>query len=184
MHMYWQYAGVALALLMYYLFLRDVLRGVLKQSLATWGLWGVLDLITTISIIQEGGNWLILAVYTAGSLVLCFSLAYKKQFAWTWFESFTVLLVGVCLLAWYFLGPKATTIAGTASVALATLPQLKDSWLKPDRDSAQLWTGWFVVNTLFFLGGASWEVKEVLYPIVCMGLCLSLVVVNRSQCPA
>lgn len=179
MHAYWQYAGAALSLLLYRLIVKDVLRGVLRQSLATWGLWGLLDLITLISIIVENGNWLILAIYVLGSLAVCSSLAYKKQFEWTWFETFVVALVGSCLLVWYYLGPKATTVAGTISVALATLPQLKDSWLTPDRNSVKIWAGFLVVNIFFFLGGASWEVKEVLYPLVCVGLCVALTAINR-----
>lgn len=179
MHAYWQWAGVALSILLYRLIIKDVLRGILRQSLVTWSLWGALDLITLVSIIVEKGNWLILAIYVMGSLVVCSSLAYKRQFAWTWLESFIITLVGLCLLVWYYLGPTATTIAGTTSVALATLPQLKESWFTPNRKSVRIWAGFLIVNIFFFLGGASWEVKEVLYPLVCVGLCTALMVVNQ-----
>lgn len=184
MHAYCQWAGAALSLLLYVFITRNVLRGVLVQSFATWGLWAMLDLITVVSIMVERGNWLVLATFVVGSSAVCLSLAYKRHFGWTWFETCVAVLVGVCLLVWYCLGPKATTIAGTVSVALATLPQLKDSWLAPNRKSVKIWTGFLVINILFFLGGQSWEIKEVLYPLVCVGLDLSLMVADWRQRPA
>lgn len=175
---FWIVLGVLTAVPLYLVLVRSILNEGTEQNLASWGLWAILDLITVLSVIVEGGNWPIIALYTLGSFSLCVVLAFRKQFRWTWFESFIVLLVLGCLLAWYLKGPTLTTIAGTTAVGLATLPQLRDSFLKPDRKTVKIWFGFTLANFFSLLGAETWEIKEWLYPGVSTGLCIALVAVN------
>ena len=175
------WVGIAIAAYLYRILIRGVLNGDIKQSLATWGLWGVLDCITLASIIVQHGNWLVLAFYVIGSLAVCGALAYTKQFGWTWFETGVVGLVLVCVTVWYFGGAMLATVAGTLAIATATLPQLRDSYRMPDRGTVRLWVGFTIVNFLSLVASKSLAIQEVFYPAICVGLTFALVFVNLRR---
>lgn len=170
--------SVAFATAMYALLVRGILKHGTEQSMATWGMWALLDLVTLGSVVVQHGNWVLLAFYVCGGVVMCSVLAYKSQFRWTWFETGVVFLVAACLGIWYIVGAKATTVSGTTAVALAGLPQLKDSIQKPNRSTAVVWVGFTLANFFSVIGAKSWAVEEALYPAVCTILTLFLVVAD------
>ena len=69
------------------------------------------------------------------------------------------------------------TISSTLAVVIAGLPQIKDSWKKPDRPTSFIYLGYTVVNTLFFFGGKTWSIEERFYPGCMIGLCLVITLV-------
>lgn len=89
---FWQYTGLLLAIVLYGRVIKYVLQDKIQQSLATWGLWGLLDGITFLSIWLQDGNWGILGFYVLGCLTVFCTLIYKKQFHWTSFETFIIFL--------------------------------------------------------------------------------------------
>ena len=181
MQNYWQWLGVGIAILLYWKLINDILRGAVQQSLATWGLWGLLDAITLLSIVLQDGNWVVLSFYVLGSFVISGVLLYKWQFEWTWLETLILSLVAGCLIIWYWQGAWFTTIAGTTSMSIATVPQIKNSWDNPNRKTLIIWIGFIIVNLFYFLQGTGWEVKEVLFPIASIGLCLILIFANLRK---
>lgn len=175
--------SVACAAVMYGLLIKSLLYSGTEQNMATWGLWGLLDLVTAASIYMQGGNWALVSFYVLGSLVICTVLGYKRQFHWTGFESFIVGLVLICLAVWYKVGVGATTIAGTTAVAIAGLPQLRDSIRRPDPSTVNIWIGFTLANLFSTLAAESWAVAEWLYPGVCTVLTVLLVLANRRKAP-
>lgn len=171
----YQMAGLVLTVILYGILSYKIINHGTKQSLATWGL---LDVITCISIYQQNGNWMILGLFCLGSTFICLLLAWKRQFTWGWFENFIAGLVLACLAIWYYVGPELTTIAGTTSAALATATQIKDSWKNPDKTTVIIWIGFTIVNFCYFMAGKTWEIKDTLYPVTATLICTALIIAN------
>jgi len=161
-----------LALLLYYPLISGILRGEIKQSVATWILWVSLDAIALVSIILQKGNYLLLVFYCTCGTLVTLSLVYKRLFKWTRFETFVLSLVIVCLVVWSLSGSRWATIASTIAVCISGCPQIRDSWRTPDRTIGLIYIGYVLANSLSFFGGKIWTIEERFYPGMMALLCL------------
>jgi hypothetical protein len=171
------YSSCALALLLYCPLLTGILRGQIKQNVATWTLWVSLDAIVTVSIILQKGNYVLPALYVIGGSIIVISLIYKKLFKWTSFETFVLILVIVCLLIWSISGSRWATIASTLAVCISSAPQVRDLWREPEKGTGVIYSGYALANILSFMAGKSWTVEERFYPGMMIPLCLLMTVV-------
>src|SRR5690349_12756917 len=101
LHKILTWSGGILAFLLYYPILSRIFRGELEQSFATWILWVALDSIALVSIIFQGGNFILLVSYVIGGSTVTCALVYTRQFKWGGFETFVLSLVTICLIIWY-----------------------------------------------------------------------------------
>src|SRR5579864_3752797 len=106
--------GGVLALLLFIPMIAGILKtGAQGQSGAMWLLWGALDVVLTISIIQQRGNFLLPLGFAIGDLLVVILLVAKGQFTWGRFETAILILVIACVAAWKLGGPRTATIAAT-----------------------------------------------------------------------
>ncbi len=165
------WAGGLLAFLLYVPLIRGIMRGEVKQSVAAWMLWVFLDAIAMVSTIIERGNFLLLVFYVIGGSFVIASLLYKKLFKWTWFEWLILALVIICLVVWKMSGSRTAIVASTLAVFIAGVPQIVESWRKPDKQTGYIYIGYVVANFLSLMGGKGWLIEERFYPGVCVILC-------------
>lgn len=170
--------GAIIAILMYFPLLHGIWTNKIKQPFAMWLLWGLLDGITLLSVIVQGGNWLLLAIYTTASCIVMGSMLFKKQFGWTNFETLVTILVICCIIVWTLSGPKVATIAGTLAIVIATFPQFKNGWKDPKSNPWLIWLGFALANGLSTMGGAAWSIEERFYAFTCTLLCLAIAGIN------
>lgn len=163
-----------IALLLYYPLISGILKGEIKQSVATWILWVFLDTIALVSIILQKGNYLLLVFYCICGTIVTLSLVYKRLFSWTRFESFVLGLVIICLVVWSLSGSRWATIASTIAVCISGAPQIRDSWRTPDRTTGLIYVGYILANGLSFFGGKTWTIEERFYPGMMALLCLTI----------
>lgn len=181
--------SVILAFALYIPLGKSILRKEVTQNLATWILWGSLDFLVGASIVSQGGKnfWLSFA-YSGGSCLIIWCILRSGMFEWTKVETRVVQTVLVsttiwALFVWVYHNPYWATILTTFGVAVATIPQWKDAWKKPDQMPAMLYVGYTVVNILSTYGGATWSVEDRAYPATCLVLTIviTLIVVGRRQ---
>lgn len=141
------------------------------QSFATWGLWAVLDIILTITLWQQHGNYLLSLGFAVGGIVLAMVLLVQGGWAWGKFETVIALIVLASLTVWKFSGPRNATIAVTAAVCIAGIPGFVAMLRKPQPAAGKLWTGFAVADFLAFLGGTAMTVEERLVPAAFTVLC-------------
>src|SRR5688572_13343149 len=121
-----------ISILAYILLITALLRTKTEQSFAAFLLWALLDLIATITTILEHGNYWLALSNAIGSTVITILLIYKKQVSWSWIESLTAVLVIICLIIWYTTGEQAGIIASSLAVVIASVPQMVDTYKKPE----------------------------------------------------
>ena len=175
-------AGGLLALLLFIPLIAEILkRGPAGQSCATWMLWGALDVIVAVSIIQQHGNFLLPLGFAIGDVALVMLLLAKGRFEWNKFETMILVLVVGCLLAWKFGGDKTATIAATLGIFVAGIPGWKALRKNPQRNVGNIWAGYVAANLLSFFGGTAMTVEERFAPGVFAVCSLALVVASRKQ---
>lgn len=156
------FAGSLVSLLMFVPLWGQIRSGVAKQNLLTWALWMALDVVLVASIASQGGTgWLLPLVYAFGNaatISIIWRIGDRGQ--WTWFEGMVTLLTLASMVVWYFAGDAMATVASTAAVMIAGVPQLQDAWKRPHEMPVRVYLGYLVGSALCVAGGADWSIKE------------------------
>lgn len=178
----YQTVSVIVALLLYVPLCWQILSGRVTQNLATFVLWGSLDLIAGLSILVQGGNYQLPLAYVLGCILVVLSILKSKNYGkWTGYETMLSILVLFCTIAWAVSGPWFATIFSTAGVVIAGLPQLRDSWREPEKSPLAIYLGYTFVNVMSTMGGKAWTVEERLYPGSMVVLCFIIVLITMRK---
>lgn len=172
--------GGVLALLLFIPMIAGILKtGAQGQSFATWLLWGALDTMLTISIIQQRGNFLLPLGFAIGDVLVVIVLVAKRRFTWGRFETAILILVIGCVAAWKLGGPRIATIAATIGICVAGVPGLVALWKQPQRNVGSVWAGYVLANGLSFFGGTAMTVQERFAPGMFVLCSLSMYAASR-----
>ena len=161
------YAAAVLAISMYIPLCIGILKGGVRQNLVTFILWGLFDAIAAIAAFLEGGNWQLPAFYVTGCLAVIATIWRTKTFSIGWVEYFFGGLVLICAVVWFFMSNEAAIVVATLALLLASVPQLKDTWLRPHEAPIWIYLGFTTANILSTLAGKDWSIAERLYPASC-----------------
>lgn len=163
--------GGALGLVAFGLLIVALFRTNTEQSFAAFFLWAMLDLIATITTIIQGGNYWLALSNCIGSAVITLLLVRKKQVSWTWIESMTAFLVVACLVIWYTTGERAGIVASSLAVVIASVPQMVDTYRKPETTPSYVYIIFLVANIISVIGGSAWTIEERFYQCCGVFLC-------------
>jgi hypothetical protein len=172
---YLQPLGGIIGLVAYAFLIFALFRTNTQQSFAAFFLWALLDIIATITTIIEGGNYWLALSNAIGSTVITILLIRKKQVSWSWVESMTALLVVVCLVVWYTSGEQAGIIASSLAVVIASVPQMVDTFRKPESTPTNVYVIFIVANIVSFIGGKAWTIEERFYQGCGIFLCAVII---------
>lgn len=179
-HAILQIAGGALALVLFIPLIRVIIQdGAQGQSCATWFLWGLLDTILTVSVIEQHGNFFLPLGFAIGDISLVILLLIKGKFRWGLFETTILLMVIGCIIGWKLAGPKIATISATMGICFAGIPGLLEMLKHPQRKIGNIWACYVLANLLSFFGGSAMTIEERFAPSV-FALC-SLVMFAASR---
>jgi hypothetical protein len=182
---YLQPAGGILGLIAYAYLIISLLRSSTEQSFAAFLLWALLDLIAAVTTIIEHGNYWLALSNAFGSTVITIILIVKKQVSWSWIESMTALLVVICLVIWYTSGEEAGIIASSLAVVIASIPQMVDTFKKPEGTPTRVYLIFLAANIVSLIGGKGWTIQERFYPCCSIFLCVVIIVFSlRNSRPA
>ncbi len=154
----------------------SILRGKVKQNLATWVLWALLDGIAAASIFYQHGNYLLTASFALGSTFASLSIIRSKNFQWTWFETMVASLVVACIITWAVSGAYVATIASTTAVIIAGVPTLVECYKKSWDNPFSTYLSFLIANILGTMGGKEWSVIERFYTASCTVYCFIAVI--------
>jgi hypothetical protein len=175
-------AGGLVALVLFIPMIFGILKdGADGHSGASWLLWGALDTVLTITIIEQHGNFLLPLGFAIGDVLLVMLLLAKGRFQWGKFETVILALVIACLIVWKFAGPKSATVASTLGVGIALLPGLLAMWKRPQRKLGNIWAGYVLANVLSFFGGTAMTVEERFAPGVFALCALAMFLASRAR---
>jgi hypothetical protein len=178
-------AGGLLTLLLFIPMIAGIRKeGAEGQSCATWFLWGLLDTVLTVSVIEQRGNFLLPLGFAIGDVALVILLLIKGRFRWGKFETGILALVIGCLIGWKIAGPKVATISATMGVCVAGIPGWLEMMKHPRRKIGNIWAGYIVANALSFSGGTAMTIQERFAPGVFALCSLAMFAASRKKNPA
>ncbi|MEJ7646414.1 MAG: hypothetical protein WKF87_17585 [Chryseolinea sp.] len=146
------------------------------QSFAAFFLWALLDSIATATTFLHHGNYWLPFSNVIGSATITTILILKNHVSWSRVETMTSILVFVCLATWYMSGEKAGIIASSLAVVIATVPQMVETFKRPDNTPLNVYYIFLVANVISFIGGLSWTIGERFYAGCSVFLCLMIIV--------
>jgi hypothetical protein len=173
-----QPVGGVLGLFAFALLIIALFRTKTEQSFAAFFLWALLDLIATITTIIEGGNYWLALANAVGSSAITVILIVKRQVSWSWVESMTAVLVIICLVVWYTAGERAGIVASSLAVVIASIPQMVDTYRKPEATPTLVYVVFLVANIISVIGGSAWTIEERFYQ--CCGVFLCFMIATFS----
>ena len=171
-HDFLKLAGGLMALGFYAPMIAEILRSRgAGQSFATWGLWAILDIVLTLTLWQQHGNYLLSLGFAVGGLALAGVLLIQRQWSWNWFDSTITLLVMASLAVWALSGTRNATLAVTAAICAAGVPGFIAMLRNPQPSAGKIWAGFTAANLLSFFGGTAMTLEERLVPAAFTVLC-------------
>lgn len=155
----------------------------IKQSFATFILWGALDIIAGVTSYLEKGNWYLPAGYGFSATTVAIFLLAKKQFSWSKVEWMTLGMVIVCLIFWRISGEQTAIILSSVAVVAAGIPQMKDTWNDPVSTPKVLYCFFLLANTLSLIAGKAWTIEERFYSSSVVLLTLIILALSMRKIP-
>ena len=173
--------GVSVLLLFIPMLAVAMKDGCAGQSFAMWFLWFALDLILTISLFAQHGNYLVGLGFAIGDAFMAVLLLVKGRMVWGRFETVILALVVACLVGWKLGGAVAATVATTLGICIAGIPGLVELWKNPQRNVGYIWAGYVMANGVSFFGGKTMTIEERFAPAVFAGYSLLMFVASRRR---
>ena len=183
-HQLLKIAGGLMALLLFIPLIMSVMKeGAEGQSCATWFLWGLLDTMLTISVIEQRGNFLLPLGFAIGDILVVILLLMKGRVSWGRFETGILAMVIGCIVGWKLAGPKIATISATMGICVAGVPGLLAMLKHPQRKIGNVWAGYILANALSFFGGTAMTIEERFAPGVFALCALVMFAASRVKKP-
>lgn len=174
--------GGALVLVLFIPMLAVAMKdGGAGQSFAMWFLWFALDLILTVSLFEQHGNYLVSLGFAIGDAFMTVLLLVKGRLVWGRFENVILGLVIICLVGWKVGGNVTATVFTTLGICIAGIPGLVELWKTPQRNVGNLWAAYVVANGISFWGGKAMTIEERFAPGVFAGYSLLMFLASRRR---
>ncbi|MEJ0032837.1 MAG: hypothetical protein WDO15_21825 [Bacteroidota bacterium] len=173
--------GGIIGLVAFLLLIINLRRSNVEQSFAAFLLWALLDVIATTTTIIQGGNYWLALSNAIGSIAITIILISKRQVLWTWIESMTTVLVIICLIVWYTSGEVAGIVASSLANLIAAIPQMVDTYKRPESTPSLPYGVFFIGNVLSLLAGGSWAIEERFYQSTSIVLTLVILLLSLRR---
>lgn len=158
-----------------------IMKSKAQQNFVAFLLWAMLDSIATITTILKGGNYWLSLSNALGAFIVAILLAIKKQISWSFIETTTAILVMICLIVWYFAGAKLGIIASSLAMVIASIPQMADTYKKPQKTPTGVYIIFLVANILSLIAGKKWTIEERFYAGCAVFICSTIVLISLKK---
>lgn len=167
----------------YLILILSLLKTKMEQSFAAFLLWAMLDGIAAITSVLSDGNYWLPMSNAIGSAAITILLVFKKQVRWSRVETMTTILVIICIVVWQTAGERAGIIASSLAVVIASIPQMVETYNKPEATPISAYIVFLVANILSFFAGNSWTIEERFYAACSIFLTAVIVIFTLRKKP-
>ncbi len=156
--------GGLFCILGYYLTSRHIQKFKDDQtiSFSSFLLWAIIDFITAIALALAGGKTTLPIIFVLGSTTIAFLLFIEGKRKWQPFDWIVSFSIFICLVIWGISRNNIiTALSATIAVMIASLPQIRNSFLYPDKNTTIIWIAFLAANFVFLIephsNWADWE---------------------------
>lgn len=173
-----QFLGGIIGILIHIPLLIGIWSGKIRQSFTSYALWSALDFIAAYSIHLQGGNFWLPFLYAIGAGLASISLLVKKNFAWSIIDWLVIGLVIACVIIQYQIGEFWSMIASIASLSVASIPQIIDTFKQPRNTPSTIYSIFCLANLVSLLGAKSFALEQVLYAGSALIICVTITLLS------
>ena len=143
-----------------------IVRGEKGQSpsFASFFIWGIINGIIASASYVQGGNYVLVSVYTVTSFLTAGVVLLKSGCSWSTSNTKVLLCAVGSMVIWYFSGPWWAMVASTTALMLAGIPQLEKIDQDPDSQKWWPWASFALANFCSIWAKEEWSVPQRLYP--------------------
>ncbi len=161
---------VLLGILTYYYMCKNIFteKGA-GQSILTWILWTMLDIVQfSITLIVGGDSAFLLLIFTFGGITtIAVLLKLEVQSKWTKTDTIITISVPLCVFLWFITkDPKWSIIFASLAQFLAGVPLIKKTIENPKRSYILPNIGFFVLDLISLMHAKSWKIEDSLFQIM------------------
>ena len=173
--------AIALTLLAFYPYLRDILKGVVKPHVFSWIIWASTTLIVFFAQLQDGGGAGAWAIGVSGCITLVIAfLAYiqRADVAITLVDQIVFAAAMSSLPLWYLTSdPMWAVVLLTVIDVLGFGPTLRKAYACPYSESMTFFALFLARNLIVILALEHYSVTTVMFPALVAMACGSVVLV-------
>lgn len=177
------YFGGALIFAACILYIGGIFSRKFTSNKIGWGVWSLISALTLFTYYGTNGLvgsiWVYVVYFVGAIVIFILLLIYSKGGTWSWFETATLIGVGVTLVAWILF--RSSEIAMTLTLIIdifgATLI-IKNAYLYPNTENGPSWYLGFIGNFINLAAIEKWDYENAAYPIytVLMTLTVSVLI--------
>jgi hypothetical protein len=94
------------------------------HNVITWVLWAVFDIIALYGTIKNKEDFTLTLTFVLGTGLVTLVLLFKGVVRWTWVETLTIILVGICIFLTQVAAPNIIINATAIGLTVAGFPYL------------------------------------------------------------
>lgn len=173
-----QLLGGVIGILIHIPLLIGIWSGKTRQSFTSYALWSALDFIAAYAIYVQGGNYWLPFLYAVGAGLASVSLLLKKNFSWSNLDWLVVILVIICVAIQYQVGAFQAMVASVLSLAIASVPQVLDTYKNPKNTPSVVYSIFCLANITSLIGAKSFALEQTLYAGSALIICLIITLLS------
>lgn len=166
-----------MSLLAFVPYLRAILRGQTRPSIATWWIWTAVGAALCASYFAAGARasiWTPVSYVVGPLMIALLSLRYGEHHV-SRFDSLCLGMAALSLILWWWTGFPSVALALNVVVdALGALPTVRKSWSCPESEDRLAWGLFLLANSMNLLAVTPWTLASGVYPSYLFGLSLTM----------
>lgn len=149
-------------------YVRSILRGQTRPSIASWWIWTAVGACLCASYFSVGARtsiWTPIG-YVIGPFGIAILSFFYGQKGKTWIDSFCLLAAAVSLFLWWQTGSAKLALGLNILVdACGAIPTLRKSWQQPESEDRAAWFLFLLAGVLNVIAVTPWTWATAVYPL-------------------
>ena len=174
-------AGAFVGIIAHVPLIKDIVKNEDGYSFASYALWSILDFIAARSLFLQDSDYTLSLVWGSCAGTIAILLLVYKKISWSWVETMVVILIAITLTLWYIFGSKVALISTISSLVIASIPQIKDAFIHPNRKVGRVYILFTIGAFISIFSAKAIRLTELIYPTTATILCGLILILSYSN---
>jgi hypothetical protein len=169
MHTLIVYFAIALNVVAYYPYLRDMFRRIAQPHAYTWLIWTLTQGTGALASWKGGGGWAAVIIGVGALLCLLIFLLSLRYGTRNITRGDTIVLIGAlaAIYVWWGLSQPLLAVVMVSTIdGVGYWPTWRKTYKEPQSETLAFWIAMVTTSTLIIITTESWNLLTLLYPIV------------------
>ena len=180
-HNFFSALGAIIGIVAHIPLIIDIFKDEEGYSFTSFGLWSILDFIAARNLFLQESDFLLSLVWGICAGTMALLLLFKRKVSWSWVETMVIILITITLTLWYFFGSRVALISTISSLIIASIPQIKDTFLKPSRKVGRVYVIFTLGAFISIFSANEVSLSALIYPVTATVLCGLIMILSYRK---